>query len=440
MRERSGRTRRAVLAGAGAALAGSLAGCGALPGGDDESTVSGDELASVLAESPPAVPERLPVAIEASAATSRADEIDASLAAVPAPLDATQVPNGAIRERLDRAHERANEALARASEASTPWSRMGQLRRAGSEAAFVGGGWEAVDAGRDLGDVRDDGAALRADLRAFRSEWHYRGRDAVEAVVVNDAIAGLVRSCIAALNEVLSAQPDGNATALAVAEADEELATARGAVQDAAHVFERLNAADGVASRREALSAAADALVSSVAERRDAVGIGRGEEPSELDRDALPAERALRDLREDLRRDERPAEARDAGEFPRAIVAAHAALARLGAVERLRSRVDAGEVIDVASAADVRAIRTRAVESVRSAHADGPHPRLDRLRLHRLAATLRYLDDELARVDGGNEVSLGRFRWELSDYARVAATARAVGDASAAVARALTRA
>jgi len=438
MRETSGRTRRTVLAGAGAAVAASIAGCSGLPFGADEATITGRQLSGVLEESPPSIPDRVPIGIDASYLDAVASELESALASVPTPFDATEVPNGAIRARLNRQSETARATLAGAGEEPTRWERAGSLRRARRETGFVVGGWAAIDDDRTIADVRAAGEAIRDDLDSFRRRWAYLGADAIEAVVVNAAIAGLVRSCIGGLNRVLSARERESATALDVAEADERLASARGALRDATHLLDRLRARDGVRDRRDALAAAADALVDRVAEGRAATGLDTGAFTAEADREATPAERALRDLRDDIRRGDVQG-TRDTGAFPQAIVEAHNALAMIGAVETLRARIDAGEAIDPASAEDVDTIRTRAREALATVHAEGSSPRLDRLQTHRLAAVLRYVDDELSHFDADDEVALSRLNRELRDYVRIEAVARSVDDASAAVARALER-
>jgi len=438
MRESTGRTRRGILAGAGAAVTASLAGCSGLPFGDDEATVTGEQLSEVVEESPPSIPDRVPIGIEASSLDEVASELESALASVPAPFDDAQIPNGAIRDQLNREWETARETLASADEEPTPWERAGSLRRARRETGYVAGGWAAIDDGRTIADVRAGGEALRGDLDEFRRRWAYLGTDAIEAVVVNAAIAGLVRSCIGDVNRVLSTRERESTTALDVAEADERLASARGELGDAVYLFDRLRGRDGVRPRRDALAAAADALVDGVAERRATTGLDEGVFTAEADREATPAERALRDLRDDIRRGD-IGETLDAGAFPQAIVEAHDALATIGAVETLRARIDAGEAIDPASVEDVDTIRTRAREALVAVHADGAYPRLDRLQTHRLAAVLGYVDDELSHVDADDEVALSRLNWELRDYVRIEAVARSVGDASAAVARALER-
>ena len=83
MRESSGRTRRGILVGAGAAVTASLAGCSGLPFGDDEATVTGEQLSGVIEESPPSIPDRLPVGTGKSYLDGVASELDSALASVP---------------------------------------------------------------------------------------------------------------------------------------------------------------------------------------------------------------------------------------------------------------------------------------------------------------------------------------------------------------------
>ncbi|MFC7070533.1 hypothetical protein [Halobaculum lipolyticum] len=430
-------TRRRLLAATGTAAAASLAGCSALPFGDDP-TVSGGDLAAVVAEPAPSVPASLPVAMASDHLAETETAIRDDLASVPASVDAAAAPNGAIRDRLTRERDRATEALARATEAQSPWERAGRVRRARSAVGFLVGAWAAIDGDRSVAAVRRDADAVRADLAAFRRTWAYVGADPVDAVVVHDAIAGLVRGCLADLNRVLSATPSDPTAALTVAETDEHLAGARVALRDAAHLFDRLDRGDGVRDRRDTFASAAAALVEQVRTRRRDLGLADGTPTSGVPEGAVPAERALHERERDARRGARIEEFRATGAFPRAVVEAHRELALLGAVETLRARVDAGEAVDPASADDLRTIRRRAREAVATSAADGRTRPLDRLRLHDLAAAIAYYDDDLSRYDADRQVSIPGLGWELAGYVSVAAVARNVVPASDAVAAALT--
>ena len=436
MRNSSGQTRRAVIAGAGTAITASLAGCSGLPFSESQPTVTGEQLSVILDEEPPSIPDRLPVTFESSYLDDTTRKLESALASVPAPFEAAHVPNGAMRNRLNQNLETTRETLTDSKTEPTPQERAGSLRYARRKTGYVVGGWAAIDDDRSIPDVRDDGATLRTDLDGFRRRWTYLGTDPIESVVVNAAIAGLVRSSIGDLNDVLTVRERDTTTALDVAEADERLASARGELRDAAHLLDRLRGRDGTQDRRKVLATAADALTDRMADRRASAGLEEGPFTAEADREAMPAERALRDLRDDVRRDD----ARDpseTGAFPQAIVGAHRTLAQIGAVEMLRSRVDAEEAVDPTSVEDVDTIRTRARNAIVEAHSKGEYPRLDRLQTHRLAAVLRYVDERLARVDADDEVALSRLDWEFRDLARTEAVARSVNDASATVAEAL---
>ncbi|WP_435065047.1 hypothetical protein [Halobaculum sp. EA56] len=426
------RTRRRVVACVGTALGASLAGCSALPFGDREPTIAGDDLAAIASEPTPSIPDRLPVDIDPSYLGSVADTVRERLDTVPAPLDASHVPNGAMRADLAHARAHATEALAAADDAPTPWERADRLRRARGRAGYLAGGWAAVDDDRTIPDVRGDAERLREDLADFRRAWAYVGADPIDSVVVHHAIGDLLRGCIADLNDVLSARERASTTALDVAEADEALAGARGALRDADHLFGRLADADGVRDRRETFASAAATLAARVDERRRAVV--STETATGDARTGPPAVYALAELRERFEYADDVGEARRTGAFPRAILAAHDELATIGAVERLRERVDAGEVIDPESAEDVRAIRSDAREALVEARRESAYPTLDRRRLHELAAGFAYVDDSLGRYDADDEIEIARLRRELARYVSIGATARAVGDASASVA------
>lgn len=430
-------TRRRLLAAMGTATVGSLAGCSALPFGNDPS-VTGEELASIVSDPPPSISASLPVTIGENYLAAAEAGIREDLDAVPAPLDANAIPNGAIRDRLNRGREQAIDALERTAEAQTPWERADRLRRARSSVGYVVGGWAAIDGDRSVPDVQADAESLREELAEFRRIWAYVGTDPIDAVVVHDAIAGLVRGCVVNLNRVLSRDPSDATAALTVAETDESLTSAQGALRDAEHLFDRLRRGDAVRNHRATLKSAAATLTERVHTRRQALGLDGESSISERSDAETPAARALRDLRQGAYRSARLEERRAEEAFPWAIVEAHEELALLGAIETLQARVDAGEAVDPTSADDVRTIRRRALEAIETAFSEGDHRTLDRRRLHELVGAIEYYDNDLARYDADRQVSLSRLDWELAEYVLVEANARNVNRASAAVVAAIT--
>ncbi len=421
----------------GTATVGSLAGC-SVPTFENDPTITGAELASIVSDPPPSIPESLPVTMGANHLAETEAAIREDLDRVPASFDADTIPNGAIRARLTRAREQATAALARTTEAHTPWERAGRLRRARSSVGYVVGGWAAIDGDRSVPDVQADAESLREDLGVFRRKWAYIGTDPTDAVVVHDAIASLIRSCLGNLNRVLSVDPDDATAALTVAETDESLNSAQGALRDAEHLFDRLRRGDAVRNHRATLKSAAATLTERVHTRRQALGLDGESSISDRSDAETPAARALRDIRQDARRSTRLEERRAEEAFPLAIVEAHEELALFGAIETLQARVDAGEAVDPTSADAVRTIRRRALEAIKTAFSEGDHRTLDRLRLYELVGAIEYYDDDLARYDADRQVSLSRLDWELAEYVAVEASARNVNRASAAVAAAIT--
>jgi hypothetical protein len=428
-------TRRGALAALGA-----LAGCsGTNPLSSEPEPVEleGAALRALVDDPAPAFPRRLPVDIGDDHLVATERRARTLLDAVPASLDSAEIPNGAIREKVNHARERAAESFSSATEAPTPFERLTSFADARAEARFAAGAWRAIDAGLTRADLADEAETVRADRRALRKRWQYVGADPVEATLVHTAIEERIasgRSDIA-IGEPRRYRLDNP---LGVGELAEEVERARVAVDDAAHCYDRLTASvDEPVDLRSRLADARQRLHEAFEDEQDALSSVDRQEPWRIegvDVEETPAAEAL----EELFRPIDPADDDDgwADTTPaRALTWAHASFVSLGAFTSLRERVRGGETFAIESAEDVAAMRTAAVEALRAAEASPAEPALTRHSTADLAAQLAWVDDEL--LDSEESVRAAWLRNDVATYLTVEARARATPPASERVAAAL---
>jgi hypothetical protein len=423
------------------ALLGALAGCS---GGNPLSSESEpDRLDAAALRGPvddapaPALPRRLPVGIgddHLAASEARARTL---LDAVPASLGPEQIPNGAIREQVRQARDRATDSLASAAESPTPFARLAALAGARAEARFAADAWRAIDAGLTREALVDEAEAVRADRRALRERWTYVGTDPVAATLVHAAIEQRVAS---GRSDIATGEPrryhPGNP--LGVGEVGEEIERARVAVDDAAHLYDRLTASlDEPIDLRPRLVDARRRLHAAFEDEQETLSSVDREEPwrvEGVDAERTPAAEAL----EELFRPIDPADDDDGwvDTTPaRALTWAHAAFVTLDAFGSLRERVRGGETFAVDSAEDVKAARTAAVEALRAAEASPVDPALTRHSTADLADQLSWSDDRLLATEGRVRAAL--LRDEVATYLTVAARARATPPATRRIVEAL---
>lgn len=428
-------TRRSALALLGASA---LAGCSATTplGGENETELDGAAIRAAVAGASPSIPERLPVGIGADHLAATRERARSLIDTVPADLGPEQVPNGAIRERIGRKREHAVDSFDRATEGATPFEQLEAFADARAEARFAAGAWRAIDEGLTREDLTDEADAVRADRRAFRERWQYVGGDPVAAVRVHAAIE---RRADPGRTDMAFGEPRryrlGNP--LGVGELAEEVERARVAVDDAAHCYDRLvQSADEPTDLRTRFVDARTALRDAFEAEREALPSVDPEQPwrvEGVDVEDTPAEAALEELYEpiDPRHDDGWAETTPA----RSLLWAHGSFVGLGAFESLRERVADGETFALESADDVVALRTDAIDAVRTAAGESSVPVLTRTMLTDVAGRIGHTDDRLSKVD--DDVTAARIRREVSTYLVAAARARSTPAASERVAGAL---
>ncbi|WP_338740086.1 hypothetical protein [Haloplanus salilacus] len=433
-------TRRGALA----ALA-TLAGCGgANPlSSSDTTELDAAALRAAVADSPPSVPDRLPVGVGSEHLQASERRARTLLDAVPADLGPDEIPNGAIREEVRRVREGAAERVVRATEAASPFERLSALAGARADARFAAAAWRAIDAGLTHEDVADEATAVREDRRALWERWSYVGGDPVDAALVHAAIEDRLDTADRIANLGRSRHyRAGNP--LAVGEAAEDLEDARVAVDDAAHIYDRqTTAVDDPTDLRPRLLAAAESLREAFDAERSALDLvepdadaPRPWEPEGVDLSRTPVGGAL----EGLYRSIRPGAPRDPPDgqtVARSLLHRHESFASLWAFESLRARVadDSGEAFAVDSADDVATIRADAVAALRAADAEPRVPALTRAALVDLTRQVAWVDGDIA--DRDRDVPVRALHHEVSTYLVVGARAREVPRASERVAEAL---
>jgi hypothetical protein len=427
-------TRRGALVALGA-----LAGCsGTNPLASESDSIELDAAAlrGVVDDSAPSVPERLPVGIAESHVAAGEDRARALLDAVPATLGPDEIPNGAIREKVRHARERAATEISAASAASTPFTRLKAFGGARAEARFAAGSWRAIDEGLTREDIRTEAETVRSDRRALRDRWRYVGDDPVEATLVHAAIERRIAS---GRSDVGVGEPHRYrpSNPLGVGEIAEGVERARVAVDDAAHLYDRLTATlDEPVDMRDRLVDARRRLREAFEAEREVLSSVDRQEPwrvEGVDVEDTPAAEAL----EELFRPVDPAHDDGWDEAPpaEALTWAHASFVTLSAFVALRERVREGETFAVESVTDVDAVRSGAIEALRAAEASPSEPALTRHSTAELAGQLAWADEEL--LNGEGSVRASWLRNDVGTYLTVMARARATPAASERVAEAL---
>jgi hypothetical protein len=202
------RSRRDLLAGAGTALAATLAGCGGVGEsllGDDD-TVSYDQaaLAEVAERSPPTRPDPFPLSIPPEAMDRHRSRIRTLLGGVP---ESPEFPNEALSAELaeqrshvaDRFSElTSGEGSSRESRdeyslrPSTDRERLARLRSVRAEAAGLDAAYRAAIGAIDPESPRSRRESVRSAMYDFLASWRYEGASPLEALLVHDFIETLI--------------------------------------------------------------------------------------------------------------------------------------------------------------------------------------------------------------------------------------------------------
>lgn len=420
-----------------------LAGCnGHLPGTGPK-TIDGDRLQQMATQDAPSVPETLPVAIEASFVADQTDVARQLLAEVPAPFDDEEIPNGAIRQRLNRLSEDARERVSEVADAPTAFERLEYAGHARVAARKIWAGWQAIDTDLTVEAVRENAPKIRADIETFASQWSYLGEDPIRAVRVHAVIERDLRAARTwtTVDDREYLREDG---LFSVAEVAEELERARVAIATVTYLFDRFREnLDEASDFQSQLTAARRELGTQVQQRATSL--------PDVEVDGSPTVLVDRDIEETVGVQALYRLYREAGHATHgtadtsednlqpaaAILEATRMLVFIGAFDHLRERIEGGDDVTVSSAADVAALREAAVMAVEAArNADHALGLIHEI-LPQFARSIEYADSEFENSSGS--VSIPHVERDAAEYVVAAETCRVLPDVAAEVATVLRR-
>jgi hypothetical protein len=411
---------------------GALAGCrtpGALSDGGT-SSIRAHDLPGIDREADPEriVPPTVPVGIAPAHVDRVRSRVTELLSTLPTPMGPDDVPNGHVRRRLLDAAGDATTGLADAREAGTDLLALRILRRARAAARYAAAGWAVAERGRSVGPLRREHGRAVSAARSAAETHEYVGAEAVRAALVHARI----ETALARATDDDRVRSRGRGRLLTVAEWGETAESARAHLADARHLAARFATSlpSDAGTVEATLAGAAGTLFADVRSRRSALP------PEPTADDPGVAERALDDLRWEAASG--PARVGDAPGPARALVDANRGLARLRALDRLRTRIDDGEVARVGTAAGVRELRTAAYDALDAALAESPAPGMARTVVADAARRIAGADRRLARAEG--EIRPARLDDPVADYHLATVLARAAPGACSQVLDVLDRA
>ncbi|MFC7141618.1 hypothetical protein ACFQMA_17490 [Halosimplex aquaticum] len=427
-------TRRGALALGGAAF---LAGCG-VPGdllGSEPVELDGPKLRLVTSREGPTVPRPFPVEVAGSHVTASRDRAYAMLDAVPLPLTADEMANGAMRDEIAEHAERARSRLSEAIEAPSVRERLERLADARGSARVAEGTWAAANDELSAAAVRANRRTTREAIDAFRENWAYVGDDdVVRALLVHDLVEEWAASARTGI-EPDDRHVEGVVNALVVGERAGSVEGARATLADAEHVGQRFRESlSDARSLRSTFADARDSLSSTIESRMADVPPESADLNGQLDAnlDETVAGFALKDLHGDLPTGDEIA--RTDG-LAVTVLGQIEGIARLGAFETLYGRIESGDHRTVEGIEDVEALRAAAVTAVEDALAASADDRLARTVLATLSGWFDYAERQLSEL--GDSVELSRAARDLALYVALetiaAATPAAVDEGLAAL-------
>ncbi|MFA1609616.1 hypothetical protein [Halobellus rubicundus] len=441
-RERSAIGRRRLLAISGTGALAALAGCSGFLSGESEPTVDADALAEAVSSDAPAVPETVPIDIEASFVDEQESIARSALDGVPAPFDREEIPNGVIRERLNGVYESATESIDRVDEALTPYDRLDRANGARVDAHEVQAAWRAIDTDLTVSELTAEAPAIAGSVDEVDARWSYVGDDPVRAVVVHDEIGTEIRAARNWLDSRHRRTAHDGGTALEVGALASDHERARTSVAVASYLFDRFRASlDASADLRPRFEAARATLRTRVLDRMESLPPRDVDEPTSLvDRDVgeTAGVRALASLGSDARfRADSVADAEsDEGPSPASDVLSLAdVLVYVRAFASLRERIEDGDDIAVEGVEDVAAVRESAIDAVAEARDADRGALLVDAMLPGFASEIRWADDRMGRASG--TVRVDSVAYDAIDYVVAGATCRALPPVCAEAATAL---
>lgn len=389
------RTRRSLLAIAGTALTGTLAGCSTLDRFSSESPVEYDD--SALAALPGDVPE-VPAVEPVQPTPAHLEAARERIRSVLEGTDLSRVPNAAVRERLDREREAAREALDADDTDGSRVETLAGLTHPRAEALFVQAGLTAFDGTLTATDLTARRDRHQREATAFLDDYHYVGSPGapVETLAEHARIVGWGNTGSRIF------EPDQyheyENTVLHTAELAHDIEWGRAYASDARRLHEHYaSTLADTTNYTDRFGGAADGLVSEVETH--------GESPdwetltSGFDRDL--EDTAAEDLLEELARRrwshaQNALEDHDEGYDALTIISAMYSLTADRAFTAVTEAVEAGAYATPESIEPIAAERTAAVENLQALLETAPAPLASRL-ASQAATELRNADRRVQR-------------------------------------------
>lgn len=364
--------------------------------------------------SQPVVANDIPVDIERGWLTQTATRVTGLLDSLPMPLGPEDVPNGYLRQELTQAAEAATGHLNEARSANTRLSALESLHHARTKARYAREGWAFVEQGRTKADLRTERREIVAEAEAFRSRYEYFGEDPVRAVVVHAYLRQNLQSVLDARDPDTGGE---SGQLLPVAKWGEHAESARTYLDDSRYLYDRFRSfiPSNVGTVESLLDAAAESLTAELRRRRDELPPESAESSDEF------AGRIQLRFR---RHADSSAQNVPASGPARTVLAATEGLTDCLAYDRVRNQIEDGERFGVETGADVRTVRSEAIEAIQTALEESPRPELARGILADAATLVTYADDELARYR--NSVRSTRLDDSIRRYITATMRARSV--------------
>lgn len=392
------RNRRAFLAAGASALA-ATAGCSRLPVvGDDDAGVSYDSerLRDVPDLDAVTIPAPHPGPVPNALAETHANRAAALLAEVPG---SPSIPNGVIAARIADDREHAAESIADRTTDLSTLEALDGWRYDRADAAEVRGAYEAATGDADPESLRERRNVIRADLRAFRENWTYRGRNVVEAVAVHRNVENLATDAGDALVPEQSFPADPKAAVSEVGSLVSEVEDARASIDDAAALRDAYTDAE-MASYGDAIATVAFQLEQVTVATRNRVDpyVNAETDVSDFQRDLdeTPAEWLFWRTKSTARTSiESMESAIERDDYATAVAESGRALVGLLALEAVVEAIQNGEYGMPQSTDAVVDAREQAVDAVAETATMEPQPLADVLAV-RARSALRDGERELA--------------------------------------------
>ncbi|RLM84232.1 hypothetical protein D3D02_14395 [Halobellus sp. Atlit-38R] len=401
------RSRRTVLTGLGTIGVTGLAGCAALPFGDDHSDnedvplSTGDIGTVTWPESP------FPVAVPPSLVNAHRDRSRELLAAVPSD---PSVPNGAVAEEVQSDRERTANQLNGEPDESWPTEALSTWRGRRNEAACVLGTYRAATGKDDAEALTERQQGVRNDLASFVADHEYRASSPLEAVLAHAPIEELVGDCRRHVRPAPAYPSDPVASPFQAGDAVGRVELARATLADARRLREAyLGERSETTAQWTALIDASRRLEYAASRTRSSVTdfLDREESPFRTDLDGTAGRWLFRRASGYLEaKTEEAREHRNDGQFAAAVIEAGQILAGVEALRATINGIRDGAYLGEVTTESVSGTADRAREAI-TAIGESDNPRVAAQIVRPTLGTFEYITNlikehyaEAVRVEG----------------------------------------